>query len=375
MLEWLYYTVTFILWCWHKVFGLVFGEANAFAWVLGIIFLTFTVRAILFKPFVSQVRSMRKMQDFAPEIKKIQKRYANDKQRQAAEMQRLQREHGVNPLGGCLPILLQVPVFIGLNHVLRAFAIHAQDERPNYFFNVAGTQQYMAADLFGSNLGQAIYNTAMGGMGAVSDTGFHAAAIPVAVPLMILGSILTHLTARHSVARQNPASATPQTEMMNRVTLWVFPIGLLAFGALLPIGLLLYFLANNLWTLMQQRVVYTRIDREEEAKKAVAVEKRSNLGPKPGQRPGQKKRPAGGATKRPATGQKQTGKATPKTTVKGTPKTNSNAAPKSGETDTQKPATTSASTDGQSAPPTENGTGVPGLLSDSTKKKSGKKRP
>src|SRR5690606_40143040 len=73
-------------------------------------------------PYTTLFRSsMKKMQEFAPEIKKIQKRYANDRQRQAMAMQKLQREHGVNPLGGCLPILLQVPVFIGLNHVLRAF--------------------------------------------------------------------------------------------------------------------------------------------------------------------------------------------------------------------------------------------------------------
>ncbi len=395
MLEWLYYSVTFILWCWHKVFGLVFGEANATAWVLGIIFLTFTVRAILFKPFVSQVRSMRKMQDFAPEIKKIQKRYANDRQRQAAEMQKLQKEHGVNPLGGCLPILLQVPVFIGLNHVLRAFAIHAEKGWGNYFFSPTGAQQYMDADLFGSNLGQAIYNTAMGGIGAAADTGFHAAAIPVAVPLMILGSVLTHLTARHSVERQNPASATQQTAMMNKITLWVFPIGLLVFGALLPIGLLLYFLANNLWTLMQQRVVYTWIDREEEAKKAAATEKRGNLAPKPGQKPGQKAGPRPGQKpasqkpaqrsaekpgqkpvqkKRPATGQGQKA-GQPKSARSGTgsrsgsDSPNGKNKPKAASTSSKPP-----SDGGVDQTPIDNGTGVPGLVSDSTKKKSGRKR-
>ena len=84
-------------------------------------FLVFTLRAILYKPFVSQVRSMRKMQEFQPEIAKLRKKYANDKQKQAEEMQKLQKEHGVNPLGGCLPILVQVPVFIGLFHVLREF--------------------------------------------------------------------------------------------------------------------------------------------------------------------------------------------------------------------------------------------------------------
>ena len=123
MLDFIYYPVSFILWCWHKVFGFVFGESTAVAWILGIIFLTFTVRGIMFKPFVNQVRSMKKMQDFAPEMKKIQKKYASDRQRQAQEMQKLQREHGVNPLGSCLPMLLQIPVFIGLNWVLRAFTI------------------------------------------------------------------------------------------------------------------------------------------------------------------------------------------------------------------------------------------------------------
>ncbi len=288
----LYYPVTFILWVWHKVFGSVFGDANAMSWVLGIVFLTFTIRAILFKPFVSQVRSMKKMQDFAPEIKKIQKRYANDRQRQAQAMQKLQREHGVNPLGGCLPILLQVPVFIGLNHTLRAFQFHYDNTNwGNYFFDRTGVVQYINADLFGSNLGQAIYNTGL--TGGTGSGAFHATAIPVAIPLMILASILTHLTARHSVARQNPASATQQTAMMNKLTLYVFPIGLLVFGALLPLGLLIYFLANNAWTLMQQKLVYTKIDREEEEKKAEQTEKRSSLAPKPGQKPSQKpKRPA-----------------------------------------------------------------------------------
>ena len=126
MLDFIYYPVSFILWCWHKVFGFVFGESTAVAWILGIIFLTFTVRGIMFKPFVNQFLSMKKMQDFAPEMKKIQKKYANDRQRQAAEMQKLQKEHGVNPLGSCLPMLLQIPVFIGLNHVLRAFTMPAR---------------------------------------------------------------------------------------------------------------------------------------------------------------------------------------------------------------------------------------------------------
>jgi len=124
VLNFIYYPVSFILWVWHKAFSAVFGDTGwggGIAWALAVVFLVFTLRAILYKPFVSQVRSMRKMQDFQPELQKLRKKYANDKQKQAAEMQRLQREHGVNPVAGCLPVVAQVPVFIGLFHVLRSF--------------------------------------------------------------------------------------------------------------------------------------------------------------------------------------------------------------------------------------------------------------
>ncbi|OLF18302.1 membrane protein insertase YidC [Actinophytocola xanthii] len=287
MLEFIYYPVSFILWCWHWVFGHVFGEASGISWVLGIMFLVFTLRAIMFKPFVKQVRSMRAMQEFAPEIKKIQKKYANDRQRQAQEMQKLQREHGFSPLGGCLPMLLQIPVFIGLFHVLRSFG---NSPHENYFFGPDGVSSYLAANLFGARLSNFITQpeaqlTALGAN--------RTSVIIVSIPLMILASVLTHLTARHSVERQNPEAATPQTAIMNKLTLYIFPLGVLIFGLFFPIGLLLYWLANNTWTLGQQRLVYRKIDAEEEAKKAAVVEKRNTLAPKPGQRPQQaKKRPA-----------------------------------------------------------------------------------
>ncbi|WP_020669078.1 membrane protein insertase YidC [Amycolatopsis nigrescens] len=372
-LDFIYYPVSFILWCWHKVFGFVFGEAAAISWILGIIFLTFTVRGIMFKPFVNQVRSMKKMQEFAPEVKKLQKKYANDKQRQAQEMQKLQKEHGVNPLGSCLPMLLQIPVFIGLNHVLRMFTNLPLDQKTeNYFFDKAGVESYVNAKLFGVNLGEAINNaTVVGGQGS----GWHWNVAPVAIPLMIVASIATHLTARHSVARQNPESATPQTAMMNKLTMYIFPLGVLVFGALFPLGLLFYWLANNGWTLMQQRLVYTKIDKEEETKKAEAIEKRTALGPKPGQKPQVGQKPANPKRntkagsphsfaqqpKRPAQNGSSNG-AKP-----GTPKKNTPAKPADS---TAKDATKNSEQQGSSG----KGARTSGASSDSTKKPGRKRR-
>ncbi|MFI5611356.1 membrane protein insertase YidC [Amycolatopsis sp. NPDC051903] len=385
MLDFIYYPVSFILWCWHKVFGFAFGEASAISWILAIIFLTFTIRGIMFKPFVNQVRSMKKMQDFAPEMKKVQKKYANDRQRQAQEMQKLQREHGVNPLGSCLPMVLQIPVFIGLNHVLRAFTIPPAGGGPkteNYFFNQHDVQSYVSAKLFGVNLGEAVYNGVGVVSGNIATPGFHWNVLPVALPLMIVASIATHLTARHSVARQNAASATPQTAIMNKLTMYIFPLGVLVFGALFPLGLLFYWLANNGWTLMQQRLVYTRIDKEEAARKAEAAEKRASLGPKPGQKPtapkvGQK--PVQQKKNNPSGNGQQQGKVTRAGSAHGFAQTSSSGGVQgkkpSGADASDAKATPSkpAEEPAQNGSKKENGTGVPGLLKDSTRK-SGRKR-
>jgi YidC/Oxa1 family membrane protein insertase len=361
VLDFINYPVSFILWCWHKVFGAVFGPSSGVAWVLGIVFLTFTVRAILIKPFVKQVRSMRKMQEFAPEIKKLQAKYKNDKQKLAQEMQKLQSQHGVNPLGGCLPMLLQIPVFFGLNNVLRGFHPGATG---NYYFGADEVESYLHANLFGARLSNFIAQ----GSGEMTSLGGNlTSVIIVSAPLMVIASIATHFTAKHNVARQNPATATAQTGIMNKITLWVFPLGVLVFGAFFPIGLLVYWLSNNIWTLGQQHLIYKKIDREEAEQKTAVVEKRSNLGPKVGQKPTQpKKRPAQAKPAAEDTTAEETAKDStePRKQDPVPKKTAPKAAPKT----TPKPAAKPPSTNG--------GTKVPGLSADrSRSKKSGRKRP
>ncbi|NMO90265.1 membrane protein insertase YidC [Actinomycetospora sp. TBRC 11914] len=284
MLNFIYYPVSAILWFWHKVFGFALGADNGFAWALSVIFLVFTLRALLFKPFVSQVRSMRKMQEFQPQIKKLQEKYKNDKQKLAEEMQKLQKEHGVNPLGGCLPVLVQLPVFIGLFHVLRGF----QPNYPyNYVFDRADVVSFNNASILGVKLSQAIFGGAQElGHFSLDFSSFNPSVVPVALPLMIIASVATHFTARISAQHQSPASAAnPQAAIMQKLTMWLFPLGVLVFGAFFPIAILLYWLSNNSWTLTQQWYVYGRIAREEETRRAQAAEQRDHLAPKPGQKP------------------------------------------------------------------------------------------
>ncbi|MGH3550682.1 MAG: membrane protein insertase YidC [Pseudonocardiaceae bacterium] len=299
MLNFIYYPVSAILWFWHKAFGYVLGPGNGFAWALAVVFLVFTLRAVLFKPFVSQVRSMRKMQEFAPEIQKLKKKYGDDRTKMAAEMQKLQSEHGVNPLGGCLPVLVQIPVFIGLFHVLRSFnrpslSPEMNRQTANYVFSALDVQSFLDARVFGVPL-SAFITEPTELLTRYGDISRWQIAV-VAVPLTIVAGVLTNLTAKQSVARQNPAqiAANPQAAMMNKLMVWLFPLGVVGGGPFFPLAILMYWLSNNLWTLGQQRVVYQRIEAEDAEKKKVAIAQRQALGPRPGQKPIRSKRDAAG---------------------------------------------------------------------------------
>ena len=102
---------------------------------LAIIFLTVLVRVVLLPLTIRQTRSMQEMQKLQPKVKELQRKYKGNRQKLAEETQKLYREHQVNPLGGCLPLLLQLPVFFALFGVLRAtegaYAIPAEPVRPS----------------------------------------------------------------------------------------------------------------------------------------------------------------------------------------------------------------------------------------------------
>ena len=240
MLDFIYYPVSWILWVWHRVFGAVLGPDNGFAWALSVVFLVFTLRILLYKPFVKQVRTTRQMQELQPQIKALQKKYGKDKQRMAVEMQKLQKEHGFNPIMGCLPVLAQAPVFIGLFHVLRSFnrtgtgfgqlgLTPAENrELSNYAFSVEDVNSFLDARLFGAPISamitspqsqlEAYANPALG-LGVPSTLTIAL----VSIPLMIIAAIATHMNSRASVARQSEAAAAnPQSAIMNKLALYVF---------------------------------------------------------------------------------------------------------------------------------------------------------
>ncbi|BBY27197.1 membrane protein insertase YidC [Mycolicibacterium sediminis] len=304
-LDYIYYPVSAIMWLWYKLFAFVLGPANFFAWALSVVFLVFTLRAILYKPFVRQIETTRQMQELQPQIKALQKKYGKDRQRMALEMQKLQKDHGFNPILGCLPMLAQVPVFLGLYHVLMSFnrtqtgfgrlglSVEENSSIGNYVFSATDVGHFLDANLFGAPLGASMIQTV--GLGAFTEFD-RVAVIIVGVPLMILAGIATYFNSRASVARQSPeASANPQTAMMNKLALYVFPLGVVVGGPFLPIAIILYWVSNNVWTFGQQHYVFGKIEKREEAAKLEAKERAASNAPTPGARPKRKAKPAPGA--------------------------------------------------------------------------------
>ncbi|CAM3937900.1 membrane protein insertase YidC [Tsukamurella strandjordii] len=316
-LDYVYYPVSGIMWVWHKLFSMIpgLGPDKGVTWALSVIFLVLTLRAILYKPFVRQIKTTRQMQEFQPQMQALRKKYGKDRQKLALEMQKLQKEHGFNPLLGCLPALLQVPVFIGLFHVLRSFnrmpggatqmfgspnmTAYETRHTPNYFFSATDVQSFLDARLFGvplSSYVQEPFEQFQAFMPVNINNDFIQPDFDkwmifwLAVPLMIVAALATHFNARASIARQPVASLdNPQTAIMNRLMLWVFPIGVLVGGFFLPVAILIYWVTQNIWTYCQQHIVFGKLDKEDEEKKKLAQEKRAENAPKPGAKPVAKK--------------------------------------------------------------------------------------
>lgn len=215
------------MWVWHWIFSHLMPSSpgwDGIAWALSVVFLVFTLRAILYKPFVKQIRTTKKMQEINPQMQAIRKKYKNDRVKMTEEMQKLQKEHSFNPLLGCLPMLMQIPVFIGLFHVLRSFnrmgsgtampvggvsePMSAAMTRTteNYAFSPALVENFLDARLFGVPLSSYItepteqFQAFVQPGAAVDFTRWQIAA--VVVPLMIVASIATHMNSRAAVSRQ-----------------------------------------------------------------------------------------------------------------------------------------------------------------------------
>ena len=272
MLEPLYWGISWILLQWHALWNFAFQGGQFLAtnwdWVLAIVFLVLTIRTALFPVFVKQIKSQRAMQALAPQIKALQEKHKGDRETLQREMMELYKREKANPLMGCLPMLVQIPVMWSLFHVLRHLNPNRSDATKQlYGWTVGLFNSASHAKLFGAPIAASFKSSAadLASMHANGTTVKIVAAILVAIMI-----ITTYLTSRQMILKTGWAE-DPQQRMMQRLMLYGIPISLLVSGTVFPIGVVIYWTTTNLFSLGQQHWVLRKYPPPPNATKAGAA--------------------------------------------------------------------------------------------------------
>jgi YidC/Oxa1 family membrane protein insertase len=254
ILDWLKTAVSWILVQFHGLLTNVFGmdPASGWTWAFSIVGLVIVIRIALIPLFVKQIKAQRNLQLIQPQMKEIQKKYAGDKERQSAEMMKLYKETGTNPLASCLPIILQAPIFFALFGVLQSIAQYSEEAMAAGTYTAQGVFQW---DQYASLLPQAhsaeifgvpLYATFMDADQTPNPMNTRILAI-VMIALMTATSFIT----QRQLIVKNSAPDNPMVKQQ-KILLYVFPIIFAVSGINFPIGVLIYWFTTNLWSMGQQ---------------------------------------------------------------------------------------------------------------------------
>jgi YidC/Oxa1 family membrane protein insertase len=257
---------------------LVFFYSLVPNYAIAIALLTLAVMVILTPLTLKGTRSMMMMQIVQPELKKLQAQYKDDRQKLNEEMMKFYKENKINPLAGCLPLLVQMPVFLVLYRVLHGltqlkdgvFDPAYLDKGSELYQSLVGKTEMKA---FGIDLATSASNAVSKGIGH---------AIPYLV--LVVGVCLTSIVQQKQISGRNPAGqSNPQQQLLMKLG----PIMFTFFSLIVPAGLAVYFFVSNLYRVGQQELISRTIYRTPEATKLREIqakqhaEKQAKGGPEP----------------------------------------------------------------------------------------------
>ncbi len=212
-----------------------FNHSLGVPWGWAIVLLTILIRLVISPLAVKQFHSMQRLQAHMPELKAIQNKYKDDKQRQQQEVMKFYQENKVNPFGSCLPLVAQLPVFISLFYMLRTSLRH--DICPSI-----------------NPVGEKVTHACAGHGGAsflfIHDLTSQAAGVTLIV--LILLYVGTQLAS-------SLLMATPAMDKNQRLMMLAMPLFFVIFVIRFPAGVLVYWITTNAWTILQQYVIKRRL--------------------------------------------------------------------------------------------------------------------
>jgi YidC/Oxa1 family membrane protein insertase len=241
-----------VAWVLKQIYGFLsplLGPSSGWTWALSIVILVVLMRLVMVPLFIKQMHTTRAMSALAPQMQALRKKYKNDKQTLQQETMKLYQEAGVNPLMGCLPVVLQLPLFFALFSVLKAIAEWKPGQAPKYGLTEQMVSSAQHAQILGATVSDKFLFT---------GTAF----VPLHAKIVILFAVLismttTYLTVRQSMKRGMMPQATPDNPMgqSQKYMAYIMPVFALS-GLYWPFGLVLYWVTTNLWTLTQQYVLF-----------------------------------------------------------------------------------------------------------------------
>ena len=253
----LYWVVSGILVLAHGLFSPVFGTASGWTWALSIVTLTVVIRTALIPLFVKQIKSSRSMQLLQPKVRELQKKYGHDREKLGQETMKLYKDNNANPLASCLPLLLQMPIFLALFRVLdgasRTNPATGGHYIRGYWLNQNPdlVDSLNQATIFGARISDTFLKVPLAG----GITSVHLVTIALIVAMTI-----TLFVTQLQLMRKNmpPEALTGPFAQQQKIMLYVFPLIFAVGGINFPVGVLIYWFTSNLWTMGQQFYVIRR---------------------------------------------------------------------------------------------------------------------
>src|ERR1700734_3344382 len=241
----------------HAVLSVPFGASSGVTWGLSIILLVVLMRLIMVPLFIKQRNSMWKMQSHMPQLQEIRKKYKSDKTRLNEETMKFYKENGINSLGGCLPLVAQLPVFWSLFNVLKAISDWTPGHVPQYGLSIATVKSAQTAHVFGVLLSDKFLWATTGESWTVRA---------VILLSVAISATTTFLTMRQSAKRgmmnqQMPDPDQPGAAMaqsMSKNMMYIAPFFALT-GLYWQYGLVIYWVTTNVWTLGQQHILFRNL--------------------------------------------------------------------------------------------------------------------
>jgi YidC/Oxa1 family membrane protein insertase len=247
--------VSWIIVQFHKLFSQIFLPDSGWAWGLSIVFLTLVIRAALIPLFVKQIKSMRAMQVVQPEVKKLQDKYKKELERakldpvrkrevqgrQQREIMALYKEHGTNPFASCLPLIVQMPFFTALYRLLYNVA----NLHPIFFMTTALVVSAQKAHIFGAPI-SAHFNAT-----ASQLAGSSPATVKTVIIIMTVIYVVTQFITQRQMILKNSAPDNPMVQQQ-KMMMYIMPVFMAFFCFIAPVGVLIYLLTTNFWTMGQQ---------------------------------------------------------------------------------------------------------------------------